>query len=254
LKVRQAFSHIVDRDTIIKSIVNPSQGLPAYSFLMPGFPASNSEGLKGIQNYDPEQARALLAEAGYPNGAGFPALELWLRSETEVRQSLAQAVAAALKQDLGINVTVSNKEFKTYMDALNAKPTQIQFGMVSYGIDFVDPSNMLGVWLSGGRHGWSNPEFDKTVTDAAALVGDDAKRLQMFQDAEKILVEDVPAVFIYHRTRADLMRPYLKGAEFEPDKTGNSSLHWPSYSSYSTMVSSVYISNDVTNYRTSVPQ
>jgi ABC-type transport system substrate-binding protein len=254
LKVRQAFSHIVDRDTIIQTIVNPSQGIPAYSFLMPGFPAADSEGLSGIQNYDPAKAKALLAEAGYPDGQGFPALELWLRGENEVRQSLAQAVAAALKQELGINVTVSNKEFKTFTDALNAKPTQIQFGMVSYGMDFLDPSNMLGVWLSGGRHSWSNPDFDKAVTDAAALVGDDAKRIQMFKDAEKILVEDVPAVFIYHRTIADLMRPYLKGAELEPDKTGNASLHWPGYSSYSVSISSIYISNEVTNYRTSVPQ
>ncbi|MBC8078234.1 MAG: peptide ABC transporter substrate-binding protein, partial [Chloroflexales bacterium] len=254
LKVRQAFSHMVDRDGLIQSIINPSQGIPAYSFLMPGFPASNSEGLKGIQNYDPAAAKALMAEAGYENGAGFPTLELWLRNETPVRQSLAESYAAALKQELGINVTVSNKEFKTFTDALNAKPTQIQFGMVSYGIDFLDPSNMLGVWLSGGRHSWSNPTFDKMVTDAAAFVGDDAARIQQFKDAEKILVEDVPAVWIYHRTRADLMRPYLKGGELEPDKTGNSSLHWPSYSGSSTSVSSIYISNDVTNYRTSVPQ
>src|SRR5205814_7026361 len=133
VKVRQAFSHVVDRDSLIKQIIKPSQGIPAYSFLMPGFPASNSEGLKDIQNYDPALAKQLLAEAGFPDGQGFPKLTLWLRNEAPVRQALAQAIAASIKQNLGIEVEVANKEFKSFMDALNAKPTQVQFGMVSYG-------------------------------------------------------------------------------------------------------------------------
>src|SRR5207248_2997431 len=66
LKVRQAFSHVVPRDDLIKQIIKPSQGIPAFSFLMPGFPAANSEGLKEIQNYDVEKAKQLLTEAGCP--------------------------------------------------------------------------------------------------------------------------------------------------------------------------------------------
>src|SRR4029453_4458620 len=68
LKVRQPSTHIGDRDGLIKSIIKPTQGIPAYSFLMPGFPAANSEGLKDIQNYDVAKAKQLLAEAGYPDG------------------------------------------------------------------------------------------------------------------------------------------------------------------------------------------
>src|SRR5215211_335594 len=68
VKVRQAFSHVVDRDGLIQSIIKPSQGIPAYSFLMPGFPASNSQGLKDIQNYDVAAAKQLLADAGFPDG------------------------------------------------------------------------------------------------------------------------------------------------------------------------------------------
>src|SRR6266568_8487639 len=147
VKVRQAFSHIVPRDDLIKQIIKPSQGIPAYSFLMPGFPAANSDALKDIQNYDPVMAKQLLADAGFPDGKGFPKLTLWLRNEPTVRQQVAQAIAASITQNLGIQVDVSNKEYKTYMDALNAKPTQIQFGMVSYGFDFLDPFNMLSVWL-----------------------------------------------------------------------------------------------------------
>jgi ABC-type transport system substrate-binding protein len=244
LKVRQAFSHIIPRDDIIKQITKPSQGIPAYSFLMPGFPASNSQGLKDIQSYDPEMAKSLLAEAGYPNGQGFPKLTLWLRAETPGRQAMAQAIAASLKQNLGIDVDVSNKEQKLFTDAMNAKPPQIQFGMVSYGFDFLDPYNMLSVFLGSGRHNWKNAEYDDLVKKAASFTGDPATRTKMFQDAEKILVSDVGGVFIQHRTVADIYKPYMKGSELEPDKNGFAAMHWPTYANMSTLVGSLYISKD----------
>jgi ABC-type transport system substrate-binding protein len=220
---------------------------------MPGFPAANSEGLKEIQRYDPQLARQLLAEAGYPDGNGFPRLTLWLRNEAPVRQALAQAIAASIKQNLGIEVEVSNREYKTFMDGLNSKPTQIQFGMVSYGFDFLDPYNMLSVWLSGGRHNWNNAPFDEQVQKAASFTGDPAIRTRMFQDAERLLVEDVGAVFIYHRTVADLYKPYLKGSELEPDKNGMAAMHWPGFTNMSTLVGSMYISNEVANSGRKLP-
>jgi ABC-type transport system substrate-binding protein len=253
VKVRQAFGHIVDRDTLIKTIITPTQGIPAYSFLMPGFPASNSEGLKDIQAYDPEKGRALLAEAGYEGGKGFPKLTLWLRNESQVRQALASAIAAAITQEYGIEVEVSNKEFKTFMDAINAKPTQIQFGMVSYGIDFLDPSNMLGVWLSTGRHNWWNKEYDDMVNSAAEST-DQEGRIKVFQDAEKLMVEQAPAIWIYHRTVSDLVKPYVVGKWSEPNIAGFSGLQWPGYSSMSDSPSSLYISSEVTKFRSEPPK
>jgi ABC-type transport system substrate-binding protein len=221
--------------------------------LMPGFPASNSDGLKDIQSYDPAMAKQLLSDAGFPNGQGFPALTLWLRDEAEVRQAMAQAIAASIKQNLGINVEVSNKDTKTFTDAMNAKPPQIQFGMVSYGFDFLDPSNMLGVFLGSGRHNWKNAQYDMLVKQAASYTGDQATRTKMFQDAEKILVQDVGGVFIDHRTVADLYKPYLKGSDLEPDKNGVAAWHWPGYGNESTMVSTVYISKDVASSGRKLP-
>ena len=247
LKVRQAFSHVIDRDAIIKSIIKPSQGIPAYSFLMPGFPDANSQGLKDIQNYDPVKAKQLLADAGFPDGKGFPKLTLWLRNEAPVRQAMAQAIAASIKQNLNIDVEVSNKENKTFNDAMNAKPPQIQFGMVSYGFDFLDPFNMLSVWLSGGRHNWSNTQFDDMVKKAASFTGDPAQRTKMFQDAEQLLVSDVGGVFIYHRTVSDIYKPYLKGTELEADTNGVAAMHWPGYSGFGNLIGSMYISKDVGN-------
>src|SRR5207302_2517121 len=190
-------------------------------------------------------AKQLLADAGFPDGKGFPRLTLWLRNEAPVRQAAAQAIAASIKQNLNIDVDVSNKEFKTFTDAMNAKPPQIQFGMVSYGFDFLDPYNMLSVWLSGGRHNWNNPEFDNQVKKAAAFTGDTATRIKMFQDAEKLLVQDVGGVFIYHRTVADLYRPYLKGSELEKDKNGYAAMHWPGYANMDLLPGTMYVSKDV---------
>src|SRR5207245_7491486 len=110
VKVRQAFSHVIPRDDLIKQIVKPSQGIPAFSFLMPGFPAANSDGLKDIQSYDPEKGKQLLAEAGFPNGQGFPKVTLSLRNENQTRQAAAPASAASIQQPLNVHAAVSNHE------------------------------------------------------------------------------------------------------------------------------------------------
>lgn len=248
LLVRQAFAHVLDRDTILANIVK-RQGIPAYSFLMPGFPASNSEAFKDTYSYDVEKAKQLLAEAGYPNGEGFPKLVMKLRAEGPTPVAVAQAYASALKENLGIEVEVSNMDFKAYMDELNAKPTQVQFTLISYGMDYLDPSNMLGVFLSGGRHPWSNAEYDRLVREASSFTGDPAERTRMFQEAEKILVEDAAFVFVYHQTPGDLIKPYLKGPALEPDNNGVAAWHWPGFSTFSDLLSGVYITKDVVNYR-----
>lgn len=243
LKVRQAFSHVVNRDAIKQQILGPL-GNPAYSFLAPGFPASNMDELATIQEFNPERAKELLAEAGYPDGEGFPKQELWLRGPTPVDTAVAGAVASMLKEHLNIDVEISPKDQKTYTDALNAKPTEILFGYVSYGMDYLDPSNMLGVWLSGGRHSWSNEAYDQKVKEATTFLGPSEERLDMFQEAERILVEDVPAVFVYYRTPIQLIKPYVGGDALEPDKNGISAIHWPEFTTMSTNPEHLYITNE----------
>jgi peptide/nickel transport system substrate-binding protein/oligopeptide transport system substrate-binding protein len=228
LNVRKAFAQAVDREAIVTNVYGEVKAMPAYSFLMPGFPSSDAEGtLKEYQTYDCEAAKQYLADAGFPNGEGFPPQELWLRGEAPALQAVFQAVAASISDCLGVEIQVSNKDYKVYMDALNAKPTQLTFGAVSYGMDYLDPSNMLGIWLSTGRHSWKNDEFDRLVTEASSMVGDPAARDQMFRDAEKILVDDVGGVFIAHRWLGDLFKPYVQGEGFRtPDSQGISAWHW----------------------------
>lgn len=244
LKVRQAFSHVIDREAIAEVVLGPV-GSSAYSWLAPGFPASDREGLKEIQAFDPELGKQLLAEAGFADGDGFPALELWLRNENAINQQVANAAAAMITEHLGITVEVANKDQKLFMDSLTAKPTRIPFGYVSYGMDFLDPYNMLSVWLSGGRHSWENADFDETVLEAASFLGPTEERLALFREAERILVEDVPGVFVYHETPVQLVKPWVKGEALEPDESGNTSIHWPRYTTMSTVPGGLYVNEDV---------
>ncbi len=229
LNVRKAFAYALDRDLIVNNVYGEIKAMPAHSMLMPGYPASDVAGdLKEYQHYDCDRAKQHLADAGYPDGEGFPLLEMWLRGEGPVMAAVYQASAASIAECLGIPIEVSNKDGKVYMDALNAKPTELQFGAVSYGMDFLDPANLLGnVWHSAGRHAWRNDEFDRLVTEAGSLVGDPETREQMFRDAERILVDDVGAVFIAHRWQGNILQPYVQGDSFrEPDSNGIAGMHW----------------------------
>jgi peptide/nickel transport system substrate-binding protein/oligopeptide transport system substrate-binding protein len=228
LDVRKAFAHAVDREAIVKNVYGEVKSMPAYAMLMPGFPSSSTKGeLNEYQAYDCDKAKEHLAAAGFADGAGFPKQELWLRNEAPAFQAVYQAVAASIAQCLNIEIEVSNKDYKVYMDSLNAKPTQLTFGAVSYGMDYLDPSNMLGIWVFGGRHSWKNDTFDQLINEATPLVSDPAKRDQMFREAERILVDDVGGVFIFHRWQATLYQPWIQGDCIrEPDSIGIKGPHW----------------------------
>jgi len=247
VNVRLAFAKSIDRESIVKNVIGTRLALPAYSFLAPGFPASDVKGdFKSIQGYDCPAAQALMSKAGFADGKGFPDTELKLRGESEAIAARFIATAASISKCLNVKITVNNLESADYMKKLLNRPTGVQFGAISYGMDFLDPANMLGVWVSTGRHSWRNAKFDQLVSDANSLVGDPAKRLQMYHDAEQVLVSDVGGAFLDWRIQGDLFQPYIKGACFKPDAQGVSSWYWGNDWCWG----SVYISKDVANYDT----
>jgi ABC-type oligopeptide transport system substrate-binding subunit len=251
LQVRLAFAKAVDRQAIVESVINvggAQAAYAAYTFLAPGFPAWDEAGdFSDVQAYDCEAAQQLLADAGYPNGEGFPAQELKLRGESEGIMNWYLAVAASISECLNIDITVNNMEFNAFMDALLARPTTLQFGGVSYGMDYLDPANMLGVWKSTGRHSWRNADYDNLVNEADQLVGDPDTRMAMYHDAERILVEDVGGAFLFHRNLGDLFQPYVAGGKcFTPDNQGIAAYHWNNEWCWGEF----YITQDVTNYDT----
>ena len=243
LKVRQAWSHAIDRDALKSQVLGPN-GTPAYSWLAPGFPASQREALQDIQKFDPALGKQLLAEAGYPDGEGFPKQQMWLRAPSPLDQTVAAALAAMLKEHLNVDVELLSKDSQGFTAALNAKPTEILLGYVRYGMDYLDPSNMLSVWKGGGRHSWANPDFDSKLKEASEFLGDPAERIAMFQEAERILVADVPGVFVYHGTPVQFIKPWVKGEFLAPDANGIVSMHWPGFATMSTVPFELYIGAD----------
>jgi len=247
VNVRLAFAKAIDRESIVKNVIGARLAIPAYSFLAPGFPASDAKGdLKSIQSYDCPAAQALMAKAGFANGKGFPDTELKLRGESEAIAARFIATAASISKCLNVKITVNNLEYSDYMKKLLARPTGVQMGAISYGMDFLDPANMLGVWVSTGRHSWRNAKFDQLVNDANSLVGDPVKRLQMYHDAEQVLVSDVGGAFLDYRIQGDIFQPYVKGTCFKPDAQGVGAFHWGNDWCWTTW----YITNTVKNYDT----
>ncbi len=245
IKVRQAFSQVVDRDAMKKQIWD-TQANPAPSYLAQGFPASNVDALKNIQKFDPDAAKKLLSDAGFPDGKGFPAITITQRGgAAPLEVATIQAYAAMLKQYLNIDAQVQNLD----RQAFYADMKKISLGFVSYGMDYFDASNMLGVWLSGGRHSWSNPDFDAKLKAATVFLGDEKKRTEMFQEAEKILVTDVPAAFTFFIKPNQLVKSYVAGPALQPDKNGIAAIHWPGYATMSTVPDEIWIGKDAPSGR-----
>lgn len=251
LKVRQAFAHAVDRDSIIKNVLAPL-AMPAYGFLMPGYPSAIYDELKPLTNFDPAKAKQLLAEAGYPDGKGFPEVTFYVRGGgPPTDPAVTQALAAGWQQVLGVKIKLQTLDMPGFMSKLNAKPTQMPFGWISYGMDYFDASNMLGVWLGGGRHDWNNAQYDKLIKEANPLT-DQEKRNALYADAQKLLTGDAAGIFVYHQLHGYYYQPYYMGGDyFKPDKYGYDGQEWPGgTASYG--FPSIYIANNVDKYRHSV--
>ncbi len=239
LRVRQAFSHAIDRDTITRVILK-GHGTPAYTMLSEGFPGYTGDKLKQIQRYDPDLARKRLAEAGYPGGRGFPKIEFWQRQANTNQMAIAQAIQAMLDDNLGIRSEIKNQEIGLYMD--NMYQYSIPFGLIPYQYDYPDPQNMLSqVWHSQpkghGRHDWKHEEFDRLV-DLGGTTMNHEERMKYYADAERYLVEDVGGVFIYHTHNLELRKPWLKG--YSPNKFGRD-MFWGNR----TKLMEFYIGNNV---------
>jgi len=218
VKVRQAFNYALNREemcsTVLKGLASPE-----WQLLMKGYPGYDPEA-KELSKYDPELARRLLAEAGYPDGKGFPKLELWLRREgpmMPIVKPASEYIQAHLKKILGVEIVPRIMDMKTYMDALN-KHTH-NFFLAPYGFDYVDPSNFMDLFLSGGRHAWSNSEYDKLVKEADAS-WDWETRLKLYRKAQRLLIQESPAVFFATQTRSMVWKPFVKGEGVEPNKDG----------------------------------
>ena len=217
VKVRQAFAHLFDRETIVRKVLPPPAAIPLSGMLAPGFPSSNQEALKPLQAYDPALAKKLYAESGVTIAAPL-ILQIRMRgAQNEAMVVMAQVYADELMKQLGVQVEVRRSDENVFMEALNAKPTEIQFGMAAYGMDFLDPINMLSVFKTGGRHNWNSAAYTGLLAQAGPEQ-DKSKRDLLFKDAERLLVTEAPAVFAFQEFYIELWRPFLAGPNMRPGR------------------------------------
>ncbi len=234
LLVRQAFSHAVNRDLLVEGPLK-YQAVQAYTMNPPGFPGESVDELKSVQAYDPALAASLLEQAGYPGGEGFPKLTLYTREAEPALLSAAEAIAAMIKENLGITVEVQDLEYSIYMESMykqkGEKGGDFVFGIVPYEIDFVDGSNLLSVWGGceeegadmsemPGRHTWYNQQYNQLLCDAGVIFGDEEQRNELYRQAERILIEDVALVPVYHGIFVAMVKPDIRGKMLEPGEDG----------------------------------
>jgi oligopeptide transport system substrate-binding protein len=205
-RVRRALCMAVDREGIVRNVVQGGQ-LPAHHYTPPG--TAGYQARARIPT-DFEQARRLLAEAGYPGGRGLPPIEI-LYNTQEAHRIIAEAIQQMWKKELNIDVRLVNQEWKVYLDS--QKTLNYQVCRAGWIGDYVDPNSFLDMWLTGGGQnetGWSNAEYDRLIKEAGRTT-DPAKRFELFQRAEEILLDEVPVLPIYFYTRIALIHPAVKG-------------------------------------------
>jgi len=217
LKLRQAFAYALDMPSLVKAVI-PELAVPAYNMLPPGFVGSKPDMYKDYYAYDPDKAKQLMADAGYPDGAGFPKLTIWVRDPSTAVSALVQAMQKQLQDNLNIELEIRPADYQTFTDNLkHEEPLYV----VPYGADYMDQSNLLGIWKSAGRHPWANDAFDAKIDEASSYLGSKEERDAMFDEAEKILVvEDVAAIFMFHPLTIWLYPSNLKGSYLEMNKSG----------------------------------
>jgi ABC-type transport system substrate-binding protein len=247
IKVRQALAHCIDRDTIIKSLLAPL-ATPAYGYLTPGYPFAVEDPLKPLTNYDPGKAKSLLAAAGYPGGKGFPSVTFsWWANAVSNTESVVQALTANWKKVLGIDIKLQELDKTTFYSKMNAKPTTLEMGFVSYGMDYFDASNMLSVYKSGGRHNWNNKEYDSLLAKGAAE-SDTAKRQDIYTQAQVLQTQDAPALFIFHLLYGYYYAPYIKGKALEKNKDGYDGIQWPGFGATSNSLDQLYVADNLNSW------
>ncbi len=200
-RVRKALSLVVDRKTLVEKVTRSGE-VSAYKMVpdgMAGYP-----GIKGLGE-DVAQAKKLLAAAGYPDGKGFPSFEI-LHNTSESHKKIAEYIQQEWKEKLGVDCTIINQEWKTYLSTRRAGEFQVsRAGWIG---DYQDPNTFLDMFVSGtamngGRY--SNTKFDEIIAKAARMPAG-KERMDTLMEAERYFIEQDHAIMpIYHYTSKNMI-------------------------------------------------
>ncbi len=198
--VRKALSLAIDREELVDTVTRGGQ-IPAVGIVpeMAGY-----EGL-GYPEFDPEEAQRLLAEAGYPNGIGFPTFSL-LYNTDETHRAIAEYIQQSWRENLNINVTLENQEWATYLANRNAGNFDVaRAGWVG---DYQDPNTFLDMFITGaGMNGgkYSNSEYDELINQAARMPAGEERMDVLMQAEEIFILEDQGIIPLYFYVSQNLI-------------------------------------------------
>ncbi len=205
-RIRRAMAMAIDRNMIVQHVTKAGQ-LPAYTLVPPGLAGyTNAKG----PSFDPQQARELLASAGYPGGRGFPKVTL-LYNTTESHRAIAEVIQQQLQNNLNVKIDLQNMEWGSYLDKRKQKDYEI--ARAGWIADYPDPNTFLDMWVSNGPQNdtnWSNKAYDQLIRDAASEI-DSAKRMKLLQQAEQIFCDEMPVIPIYFYTSRNIVKTDIDG-------------------------------------------
>lgn len=205
-RVRLALNYAIDRRAIATNLLKGTRD-PWGSFCPRGYPGY--ENLPGY-GYDPDRARKLLAQAGFPGGKGFRKIQI-LFNTSEDHRRIAEAIQGMWQRELGIEVELDNQEWGSYLEA----STKLRYDVArrSWIGDYPDPYTFLSILAAGdgnNRTGWSDGEYDRLLHESAREP-EPGKRLALLRKAEEIVVARGPLIPIYHYVTYEQVKPYIHG-------------------------------------------
>lgn len=216
VEVRKALSLAIDRDAITQEVVKggqtPAKGFVAAGIVMPDGSDWTDESSYLSEQADLEEAKELLADAGYPNGEGFPTFQIFYNT-SETHQAIAQAVQDMWKQGLGINVELVNKETKVFADERQNGFFQMTRSGNENGSTIVPEmlelftTDMIGV---SNEPRYSNPDYDALIKQATSA-SDIEARMEFYRQAEELLMKDMPVIPVYYYTNVAAVKSDVKG-------------------------------------------
>ena len=228
--VRQAFTLAIDSKYIVEQVTQTGQ-VPATGFVPAGIYDADPNGddfrTVGGDYWDApvddatyqancEKARQLLAEAGYPNGEGFPTVT-FLYNTSDAHKAVGEALQQMWQEELGVTVQLQNQEWNAFLET--RKKGEYQIARNGWIADYNDPCSFLDMWYTGGGNNdaqYSNPEYDAMI-DAAKATSDPAERMSYFHKAEDIIIgQDWALGPIYFYTQKYMMADDISGAFYTP--------------------------------------
>ena len=208
-KLRRALAMGLDRDQIVTKVLG-GMVKKATGVLPPG--VFGARETANVVPFNLEEAKKLLAEAGYPGGKGFPDVEMSFRDGRPDVELVATAIQNQWQENLGVKISLQKREWGAYLKKNNAK--ELPLFHMRWAADYLDAENFLSTLLASygneNKIYYSNPQFDALCREADTTL-DEAKRKDLYAKAEDMVLQDAPFVPIYFQRDAELIRKNVTG-------------------------------------------